>query len=295
MVETEAGRPNPLKVPASPKSRLSRIATSSNFSLTGKRAIPKIIPEEDWQRYTGFGVLFPLGYIKFRWDLMMLVLILYSCISVPFRLGMHHLATGGWWYAEVLISLAFITDVVLSFNTAIKDGDQLILDKSMIRDRYIAGWFVPDALSSLPMELVDVVVLLYFPHLTDEKDGHHNFLRWIRALRLVRMLRLLRLYAAFASSLLSPPRCSRRLAALTTSSRSRSLRMTRLPMTPLVTTSPSPHPSPAQSQDSSLHQLARGRPEHKPPAAPACQGVRSPSALLASGTAHSPAHHPHPC
>ena len=67
-VETEASRPTPPKFP-SPRSRLSRIATSSSFSLAGER-IPKIIPEEDWQRYTGLGVLFPLGYFKFRWDVV---------------------------------------------------------------------------------------------------------------------------------------------------------------------------------------------------------------------------------
>lgn len=42
-------------------------------------------------------LLFPLAPLKFKWDLFMLMLIIYSCISAPFRIGMSHYPTGTHW------------------------------------------------------------------------------------------------------------------------------------------------------------------------------------------------------
>ena len=157
--------------------------------------MPAMIPEEDWVRYVHTsGLLFPLGPLKFRWDLFMLILIVYSCISVPFRFGMDHDAEGGWLYFEAGVSLCFITDIVLVFNTAYVEGDRLILDRARIRTAYLRGWFIIDVLSSLPLELLDIIVYSFFPEvLTADDESNSNALRVFRALRLVRMLRLLRL------------------------------------------------------------------------------------------------------
>lgn len=104
-----------------------------------------MIPEEEWVRYVDKAeLLFPLGRFKFRWDLLMLVFIIYSCISVPFRFGMSHEATGIWLYIEAAVSIFFITDIVLVFNTAYLEGDRLILSRELIRHKYISGWFVVD-------------------------------------------------------------------------------------------------------------------------------------------------------
>ena len=159
--------------------------------------MPRMIPEEDWERYAtrtrGTFLLFPLGKLKFRWDLVMMALIVYSCVSVPFRLGLDHEATGVWFAFELCTSLCFMADVVLSFNTAFLEGDNLILDKAMISEAYLRSWFFTDSLSAIPMELVDLLVAWFLPHITEEGGVGHSSLRWVRAMRLVRMLRLLRL------------------------------------------------------------------------------------------------------
>jgi len=164
--------------------------------LSGKHQVPSVVPEEDWERYVTVldnFLLFPLGRFKFKWDLVMMGLIIYSCISVPFRLGLNHPAAGTWWGIELIVSLCFVADVILTFNTAFLDGDHLLLDKVMIRNAYLRSWFLTDALSAVPMELVDLAVVLFLPHITEEGGYGHNSLRWVRAMRLVRMLRLLRL------------------------------------------------------------------------------------------------------
>ena len=156
--------------------------------------LPQLINEEDWVKYTAdaktpSGLLFPVGAWKFRWDLLMLSLIIYSAVTVPFRLGMDHSAEGGWWIFEVLVSLCFLTDIYLNFMTAYLDGDQFVLDRSMIAQNYFRGWFLLDLSSSIPLELIDVLVQFFS---SDSSSGGSG-LRMLRALRLVRLLRLLRL------------------------------------------------------------------------------------------------------
>ena len=120
--------------------KMTRSGTLRRFS-SDEALLPISINEEDWERYQAKArLLFPLGSLKFRWDCLVLLLILYSSVAVPFRLGMGHPADGFWWYLEVGISLAFLTDIFFNFNTAYVDGDQLVLDKAMIRDNYLRTW-----------------------------------------------------------------------------------------------------------------------------------------------------------
>lgn len=175
--------------------RLETDPSVSSHSRTDNDELPDEINEEEWPQYTkSTGLLFPNGTIKFRWDLFMLFLILYSCISVPFRLGMNHPAEEWWWSVEVFVSLCFLTDLCLVFNTSYLDGDQLVLNRTMIRNYYLRGWFIVDALSSLPLELIEVVThMIKQAEGIEEDTDEEGALRLIRALRLVRLMRLLRL------------------------------------------------------------------------------------------------------
>ena len=193
---------------ASSVKRPLRVGAGAGVHARAADELPATIPEEDWDRYVGKTkdwLLFPLAPLKFRWDLMMLGLILYSCVSVPFRLGLGHFAEGGWWWFEVVVSLCFIADIFLTFHTAHPLGNNaLILDRAMIRGAYLRGWFAIDCLSSLPMELFEGFELALQPAVPSYKGdagddgaggegGSVGELRALRALRLIRLLRLLRL------------------------------------------------------------------------------------------------------
>ena len=117
-----------------------------------KQDFPDAINEEDWEKYQQRAmVLFPVAPRKFAWDIFMLLLILYSSVTVPFRLGMDHPAEGGWWIFEVAVSFCFLADLRLNFITAYPDGDQYILNKDLIRTNYLKGWFLIDLTSSIPV------------------------------------------------------------------------------------------------------------------------------------------------
>lgn len=100
-------------------------STKSSTFVASKRldVLPPAINEEDWEKFQKkAGVLFPTAPRKFAWDVLMLMLILYSSITVPFRIALSHPAEGAWWFVEVVVSLCFIGDLGLTFCTAYMVG-----------------------------------------------------------------------------------------------------------------------------------------------------------------------------
>jgi hypothetical protein len=134
------------------------------------------------------------GHLKERFDVVVMLCIVYSAVVVPFRIAFRCEAQGWAWVLEVSMSLLFVADLVLTFNTAYTsvDGGELVTARGAIASRYIRGWFCIDALSSVPVELIELA-------LSDSEGGgvgasaYLPAFRLLRLLRLVRMLRLLKL------------------------------------------------------------------------------------------------------
>lgn len=128
----------------------------------------------------------PLTAHKMRWDMVIMLCILYSAIAVPMRLCFRAEAEGAMLAFEATMSLVFLTDLALAFNTAyLVDGDY-ITDRRLIAKRYLRGWFCVDAPSSLPVELIEIA-------LPSANAAWLPVFRILRMLRLVRMLRLLKI------------------------------------------------------------------------------------------------------
>jgi hypothetical protein len=157
----------------------------SSTLTTGE--LPRDIPIDDWETWAEYvkPVIFPQDPRKVRWDVGMLVFILYSAIVVPWRLGMDVPATGFMWGFEVLISLYFLCDFFVNFFVALPSADQdlYIINREEITRTYLFGWCSIDAASSVPTELIELVL---------SKDSDLDSLRLLRAMRLLRLLRLLR-------------------------------------------------------------------------------------------------------
>lgn len=138
-------------------------------------------------------LFFPTGRLKEYWDGLMLGLILYSCVSVPYRLGFGVDAIGWIWYYETGVTLLFLVDVCISFNTAYMSEDgQWVVYRPAIAGMYLRGWFWVDFPSSLPVELMELVGQ-YGDAEDDGTKYTHRLLRVMRLVRLVRLLKLLNL------------------------------------------------------------------------------------------------------
>ncbi|CAN0166595.1 unnamed protein product, partial [Hapterophycus canaliculatus] len=72
-------------------------------------------------------IVHPNGKVKVKWDLMVAVLILYSTISVPFRIGFEETASLFWTVVDAIVDVAFTLDIILSFRTAFVDEVMLFL------------------------------------------------------------------------------------------------------------------------------------------------------------------------
>jgi len=161
---------------------------SSSSDTAGEPGVDPEIPTVDGvpevDALAERGLIMPVGTWKEKWDLVILMLIVYSAIAVPVRVCFDEDATGFMWYFEVSMTFGFITDMYFTFNTVYFDSGtgQWITTRRQIALNYLKSWFWVDAPSSIPVELVDLICA-----------GNSQQLGLLRFLRMFRLLRLLRL------------------------------------------------------------------------------------------------------
>jgi len=131
------------------------------------------------------GVFLPTDKWKETWDLLVLNMIIYSAISVPYRICFDAPATGMFGSLEQAVSFLFFVDVIFNFNTAYVEGEKWVIDRPAIAVRYLQGWFWIDFPSCIPVSLLD--------SLMSGDQGNFGMLRFLRLFRLLRLLKLLRL------------------------------------------------------------------------------------------------------
>ena len=132
-------------------------------------------------------IIMPYSMWKARWDLVLLALTLYSAFTVPIRVCFEADAEGAVWLFEASISLFFLADIVLAFNTAFWDGGQWVDHRPRIAERYLWGRLWLDAPASIPVEALELLASG-----NPSLQASERMLLWLRLLRLGRLLRLLR-------------------------------------------------------------------------------------------------------
>ena len=131
------------------------------------------------------GIIIPtVGSWKQKWDIGILMLILYSSVVVPYRVCFDEDARGVSWIFEASMSFFFLFDVFLNFRTAYFQEGQWVTSELAIAKVYLRGWFWIDAPSSLPLEMLDL--------LPGANASDFAILRVLRMFRLVRLLKLLK-------------------------------------------------------------------------------------------------------
>jgi hypothetical protein len=144
---------------------------------------------------------------KMRWDLLLGFFIVYSVVTIPYRLaysydpeGMIPLPNGGWFpwerYLDYVVDISFGLDICLCFNCGFMEDDEkaagevVVYNPSRIRRRYLKTWFLIDFFSTFPFELVAQVAF-------SGMGMSRNQMRSLRVLRVARLLRLLKLARLF--------------------------------------------------------------------------------------------------
>ena len=100
----------------------------------------------------------PTSTFKSRWDLVMILFVLYNSWYIPMELSFAYLTenkSAGHCAVDYAIDLCFLFDVVVNFRTTYYNGvNELVLDRKVIAKKYIASWFAVDLLAVFPFEIV---------------------------------------------------------------------------------------------------------------------------------------------
>jgi len=155
-------------------------------------------PEAMWKNHHLFH---PSSPKKISWDMMLGVLVLYSVISVSYRIGFDNptpepgsTADQGFYVLDWTIDILFIIDMFASFNTVVMDEeDQPVIFRKSIASIYVrgpsqrgCGWFWIDFFSTVPVDRISSWLV--------SGGNSARMLKMIRILRLLRLMKLLRLF-----------------------------------------------------------------------------------------------------
>lgn len=120
----------------------------------------------------------------------MCLIVIFSCIVVPYRL----VTVSGdddteWEIINNIVDSFFVMDMILNFNTAYFNEDFVLIDdRKEICKHYIKTWFLLDLLAIVPLPQPSAVSSSY-----SRSNDINSVIRLTRLSRLYRLIKLLRL------------------------------------------------------------------------------------------------------
>jgi len=130
-----------------------------------------------------------------RWDIFVMVLALWNCISIPFDVSFEPEKYLIYELFETFVDICFGLDIIIAFRTTYintNTGFEVIEARKIALNYIVSGRFFVDLAASIPIENV----YIYFADIDQEKlqDGtatQENLqLKLLGLLKLVRLLRL---------------------------------------------------------------------------------------------------------
>jgi len=138
----------------------------------------------DMVKGTSKYLLDPRGFISVQWDLLIALLLITTVFTMPLSLAFEYFETT-LFPLDVAADILFVLDVVKHFNCGyIDEFDYSIMDRTVVRKHYMSSWFVPDVMSSIPVEIINIVFTSGVPGV-------------LKASRILKLLRLSRLTKVF--------------------------------------------------------------------------------------------------
>ena len=164
-----------------------RYSASRRFNLTLISEAEKTKTSE--LVYGMWSVIHPQSNFKRIWDTILILLLLYVAIIMPYRIAfIEGQAFDTWWWIDNSINFLFFCDLIINCCSAYYDeNDRLVFKHKQIFLSYLKGWLLIDLISCLPFDL-----------LLESSDGnsvkYNNLLRLFRLPRLYRLLRISKIF-----------------------------------------------------------------------------------------------------
>lgn len=131
-------------------------------------------------------IIFPDDTFKLIWDIVILVLMMYTITLTPYRVAFIDSDTSTWMAIDYLIDSLFMTDVVLNcFMAYVNTDEVLVTSHWKIFKNYLKTWMIFDVASSIPTQAIF------------ENSGWGTLLRLSKLPRLYRLVKILKLVRLF--------------------------------------------------------------------------------------------------
>ena len=100
----------------------------------------------------------PSNKYKKAWDVLIIVLLIYTAIYVPYKVCFLDTTSDFQFIFDLMVDACFLTDIVFNFMTAFEEeGGMLIYDKTTIAKNYLKGWFSIDLMTSIPFQIFEKI------------------------------------------------------------------------------------------------------------------------------------------
>jgi hypothetical protein len=155
-----------------------------SHDVVGAARLPEFVEASPIMKALTFAIS-PLRTERLVWDAGMLALVVYSSVSVPYRLAFRVDVNESLSTWETFVDAMFWADIVLSFFTGYDKGYEVVMEKGKIVRHYLTGWFIIDLAATIQWDTAFKAV--------ESADSEPVVVLRIKLLRLLKVLRLLRL------------------------------------------------------------------------------------------------------
>jgi len=155
-------------------------------------------------------VVEPNGDFRRKWDIIMILLLVYLTIFTPFQIAfLTHWTLDNvhdWWVVFALdriVDVYFVVDIILNFRTAImREKKSTYFKCKVVAVRYLRTWFLVDLVSSVPFEFVEYFYRLANPETFAASafflEGEYSV--WFKINKIIRLVRLAKLLKVVRAS-----------------------------------------------------------------------------------------------
>ena len=176
--------------PTSSKMRLSRVALNpSAMSMSAQGGAQDVgtycVAYESCSSIHGRRIIEPSAPVKIAWDLFVGAVTLANVLLIAIQIGFPNWesVTSGWW--DDFMDGVFWCDILVNFRAAYYDeGGVLVTVPTLIRRRYLRGFFLLDFFTTLPVEQIMKLI-------GGQKNSSAKSLKFFRIFRLVKLLKLI--------------------------------------------------------------------------------------------------------
>ena len=73
-------------------------------------------------------MIYPEQSIKMYWDLFIGAVLIFSCITTPYRIALVDVDSVGWVITNLIVDILFAIAILIIFNTAYYDDDFILIN-----------------------------------------------------------------------------------------------------------------------------------------------------------------------